>query len=39
MLLTSCGIALPRVRAPTSTPRAKPRPRSNHDVMSFIPTG
>jgi len=38
-LVTSCGIALPRVRAAMSTPRAKPRPRSNHEVISFIPTG
>ena len=36
---TSCGIALPRVSAAMSTPSAKPRPRSNHEVISFIPTG
>ena len=36
---TSCGSALPSVSAAMSTPSANPRPRSNHDVMSFIPTG
>ena len=34
-----CGDADPRVSAPTMIPRASPRPRANHVVITFMPTG
>ena len=37
--LTRYGDALPSVSAPTSTPRAKPRPSRNQVAMIFIPGG
>jgi hypothetical protein len=37
--LTRYGEAFPSVRAPISTPRAKPRPERNQVAMIFIPGG
>ncbi len=36
---TRCGRAEPRVRAPTNTPRARPRRRRNHVDAAFSPGG
>src|SRR5215207_1393080 len=37
--LTRYGEAFPKVSAPTSTPKAVPRPRRNHVAIIFIPGG